>query len=422
MEPVKGKEEKDNDLSDISFCVELGKYLNSKESLDELLKIVKNKINKDISKIEKILLNLIIILNPKTQNYSSDINKLLIFKILKYLNDNKDKSPTNPMEIYNIFAQNFSNIPLYKLLFEIDNNLNGKEELYLELIIPFIPDKQINLIIKSLKSYIKDDEVKYIEEILNSLDLKLDKGFIFLKNILITIVNYHDRNLIQQINSTRNNYLSIQKNELLRCKKCYNLPQLILNEENKINIKYQCNHVEDKDILNPENIKNYKSKCCECDNDICIFYKNYLCSNCKCLLCSKCLQNHFNKCLTLFFIPSSDIGFICTDHNKKYEYFCTMCNINLCQKCKVEHEHYTKYSLKPLNKEEKQKVKNYALLDKKNNSLFTNLITLIISNDKYLNNIQFQYFFDNLLGKKICLKVDYLLSLEILLLINIIPN
>ena len=276
MEPAKGKEEKHNDLSTVSFCMELGKYLNSNESLDDLLKIVKNKINTDISKMEKILLNLIIILNPKTQNYSSDINKLLIFKILKYLNDNKDKSPTNPMEIYNIFAQIFSNIPLYKLLFENDNNLNGKEELYLEFIIPFIPDKQINLIIKSLKSYIKDDEVTYIEEILNSLDLKLDKGFIFLKNILITIVNYHDRNLIHEINNTRNNYLSIQKNELLRCKKCYNLPQLILNEENKINIKYQCNHVEDKDILNPENIKNYKSKCCECDNDICIFYKNYL--------------------------------------------------------------------------------------------------------------------------------------------------
>jgi hypothetical protein len=84
--------------------------------------------------------------------------------------------------------------------------LNGKEELYLEFIILFIPDKQINLIIKSLKSYIKDDEVTYIEEILNSLDLKLNKGFIFLKNILITIVNYHDRNLIQQINNTRNNY------------------------------------------------------------------------------------------------------------------------------------------------------------------------------------------------------------------------
>ena len=53
MEPAKGKEEKDNDLSAISFFMELGKYLNSKESLDELLKIVKNKINKDISKIEK---------------------------------------------------------------------------------------------------------------------------------------------------------------------------------------------------------------------------------------------------------------------------------------------------------------------------------------------------------------------------------
>ena len=81
--------------------------------------------------------------------------------------------------------------------------------------------------------------------------------------------------------------------------------------------------------------------------------------------CSKCLQNHFNKCLTLFFIPSSDIGFICTDHNKKYEYFHTICNMNLCQKCKVEHEHYTKYSLKPLNKEEKQKIEIYTLLDKK---------------------------------------------------------
>ena len=125
---------------------------------------------------------------------------------MKYLNDNKDKSPANPMEIYNIFAQIFRNIPLYKILFENDNNLNGKEELYLEFIILFIPDKQINLIIKSLKSYIKDDEVTYIEEILNSLDLKLNKGFIFLKNILITIVNYRDRNLIQQINNTRNNY------------------------------------------------------------------------------------------------------------------------------------------------------------------------------------------------------------------------
>jgi len=57
------------------------------------------------------------------------------------------------MEIYNIFAQIFSNIPLYKLLFENDNNLNGKEELYLELIIPFIPDKQINLIIYISEKY-----------------------------------------------------------------------------------------------------------------------------------------------------------------------------------------------------------------------------------------------------------------------------
>ena len=51
MEPTKGKEEKDNDLPTISFYMELGKYLNSKESLNEFLKIVKNKINKDISKI-----------------------------------------------------------------------------------------------------------------------------------------------------------------------------------------------------------------------------------------------------------------------------------------------------------------------------------------------------------------------------------
>ncbi len=41
MEPAKGKKEKDNDLSTISFGMELGKYLNSKELFDELLKIVK---------------------------------------------------------------------------------------------------------------------------------------------------------------------------------------------------------------------------------------------------------------------------------------------------------------------------------------------------------------------------------------------
>jgi hypothetical protein len=53
------------------------------------------------------------ILNPKTQNYSSDINKLLIFKILKYLNDIKEKGPANPMEKYNIFLSNFSAIFLF---------------------------------------------------------------------------------------------------------------------------------------------------------------------------------------------------------------------------------------------------------------------------------------------------------------------
>jgi len=53
MEPAKGKEEKDNDLSTISFYMELGKYLNSKESLDELFKIVKKKSIKIFQKLKK---------------------------------------------------------------------------------------------------------------------------------------------------------------------------------------------------------------------------------------------------------------------------------------------------------------------------------------------------------------------------------
>ena len=107
-----------------------------------------------------------------------------------------------------------------------------------------------------------------------------------------------------------------------------------MNEENKITIKYQYKHVEDNDILNPKNIWIINKNAVNVTM-IYVFFIKIIFSNCKCLLCSKCLQNHFNKCLTLFFIPSSDIGFICTVHNKKYEYFYTICNWIYAKKAKL---------------------------------------------------------------------------------------
>jgi len=391
----------DNPFSDIAFTIQLCNYFNCEDSLEVLLaKISQIKEQKGISKIERTLMQLILAVNPKTQAYKSGNNKDFIFLILKYLIEKKkNKLALNPVEVFNMCADFFHGIPLYGKLFEKDNNLNNKEESYLELIIPFIPDKQINLIMNVLKNYIKGEEVRFLEEVFKNINLNMEQSFSFLKQIIIGIIN-STGNLIQEIQNIKDNFLDNEKNDFLRCDKCFNFPVLILDSNKKITIRYSCGHFDEKDTLPTEKIINSRPKCFNCEKSLYIIHKNYLCSNCKNLLCNDCLQIHFNACLTLFYIPFDDVGTVCSDHNLKYDTFCSICNKNLCKECKQEHQHYSNYSKTSFVEEDKKKIENFLNSDNIDNDAYKKLIKLIISDEKYLKNLQFSYFLENLIEKK----------------------
>ena len=396
MKPSK----KNETSSEIVFKMQLSKYLDSDGTLDEFLKIITQLKDKEgISKIEKTILQLILALNPKAQAYKKLDNQELIFNIVRYLVEIKKNNFTpNPVEVFNIFSTFFYKDPLYKNLFDKEDNLNNKEESYLEMIIPFVPDKQINLIINVLKNYLEKDEIKFIEEVFKNLNLKIDKSYLFIKKILIGIINSND-NIIQEIQNIKDNFLDNEKNDYFRCDKCYNFPILYLDQDRKISIKYSCNHFEEKEILQPEKIQNSKPKCFNCEKCLHYIHKNYLCSNCKNLFCYDCLQIHFNECLTLFFIFFSDVGLICSDHNLKYVNFCPICDKNLCSECKEEHEHFSYYSKGSLDELDIKKIEDFINSDNISNDSYKNLIKLIISDKKYLENFQFHCFLTNLIGK-----------------------
>ena len=392
----------DDDPSlDITFTIQLCNYFNCEKTLEILLtKISQTIAQQGISKIERTLLQLILAVNPKTQSYNSGHNKDFIQIILKYLIEKKkNKLALNPVDVFNICANFFGGISLYRKLFEKDNNLINREELYLEMIIPFIPDKQINLTINVIKNKIKVEEVKFLEEVFKNINFKEESSFIFLKKIIIGIINSNG-NLIQEIQNIRDNFLDNEKNEFLRCDKCSNFPILFLDSNKKINIGYSCGHFNEKDPLQQEKIINSRPKCFNCQKSLYTIHRNYLCSNCKNLLCNECLQIHFNVCLTLFYIPFLDVGTICSEHNLDYDTFCSICNKNLCIRCKQEHQHYSNYSKSSFSGEDRKKIEDIINSDNINSIHCKKLIKLIISDQKYLNNLQFHYFLENLIEKK----------------------
>ena len=390
--------------SEIAFLVLLNNYLNCEANLDESLKkILVIKDMPGISKIEKTLLQLILDLNLKTKTYQTLDNKTLIIKLVKNLVDMKKKKlPINPVEILNIFAKVFSDNPLYIKLFETDNDLKNIEESYLEMIIPFVPDKQLSRIINIMKNYIGEDELKFVEKLLNEINFKIEQSFLFLKKIIIGVINSKE-NLKQQIQDIKDNFLNNEKNELFRCNKCYSFPILYTDENDStktVKIKYLCDHFQACEILEPEKIMNAKPQCYHCNKVLNTIHHNYLCSNCKNLVCNNCKQIHFDSCLTLFFIPFSEVGLICSEHNKKYEIFCSICEKNLCSLCKQEHEHFSNYSKTSFGLIDKNKIEDYIHSSSKINDYYKKLIHLIISENKYLDNLQFHYFLENLIEKK----------------------
>ena len=393
------------DPTDLDYSKKLSIYLNSEGSLDKLFKEAEKKLNKEETlKIEKILLKLIKEVNPQTKVYKSKANKLLVIKILKYLSEKKtNKQSVDPIEVFYLLKEYYSKDPLYQYLFEKESNLTNNEVFYLEIIIPFLYDKNISLIINMLKNYLKEEDINFIREEITEINLRSYKGFIFLRKIILCVINSNG-NLKQNFQDMKKNYMDNEKNEFLRCNKCFNFPMLFLDANKKISIKYSCEHLGEKEILKPEMIQNIKPKCFNCEKYLFETYKNFLCSNCKNIFCKDCLQIHFKKCLSLFYIPLSEVGLICSDHNSPYVTFCSICKMNLCARCKEEHFHY---SNKPENslailiiKDVIKDIKKYIESDDIIDNCYKELIKAIISDNKYLNNFQFICFFFDLLGKK----------------------
>ena len=373
-------------------------------SLDSINDIIFRKINNDdsTSKFEKIVLQLIMDLNLKNLSNVTEDNQLLILKILDYMISMKKIGPPKPVEIYNIFVGIFSQIPLKKYLFD-SVNLEGKEELYLKLIMPIIVNKNIQRMIQVLnneKLFTKEN-IQSIQDKLEDLDLTNYKSYIFLAEILLKIIKSTNENIIEEIEKTLKDHLDNDKNDFLHCKICFNFPQLFIEKEkNKFYINYACDHVARTDILNPADIINYKIKCSCCDKNLLFFYKNFLCSKCKKIICKKCTLKHFNECLPLFFLPLSEVGLKCVEHNRKYTLFCDKCEFNMCDLCKNEHHHYSNYNSKIMNEEDRKKISNIIDGDKINNKIIVEFIKKIIFDSAYLRNLQFQHFFDELLNKQ----------------------
>ena len=231
-------------------------YLNldlETESLDIIMKTLDKKINsnKNITKMEKLLLQLIKVINPSSQTSKQDINQLLIIKIIEYLNNTKEiNSKVDPEKVYNILNNVFKGTDFGKVFFPEKMELNEKIESYLELVFQYIPSNQIELIINFLKTKFQPKEVEYVQNILDGLNNRNKKSLEFLKDIILIIINYSEIDFIKELEDVKEKYIREEKNELLRCNICYSLPIIEINKNKEISIKYKCEHIPEKDILN----------------------------------------------------------------------------------------------------------------------------------------------------------------------------
>jgi len=392
---------KDENNPKIALNIMLSDYLNTSGEIPELIQIMRSKIKKsDTVNIDDIIMRMLIYLDSQNKLLNTYIISKLVLPLLTYIKANKTEYKQNIVQIFNLFSNYWEEDSTLKALF--DKSVNQLEKvqlgLYLDILIPFIFDKNISSIISILNNHLENNLTKQINTVIDGLETKSAKALEFLRNILFIIVKFKE-NSLQRINEYVQEYRNQEKNEFLRCRICADFPILKLDENKTISIKYSCNHCEESNI-NPNDIRNLKLECFGCEQQILFIKKAFLCSNCKHLFCSNCKQNHFIKCLTIFFIPLTDIGLICHDHNKRFETFCSICNKNLCSFCKDEHEHYSNYSEKWTFKEYKEKTDIYLQTGKKIEEPYISLVKLILSDDKYLANFQFGYFIKNLLGEK----------------------
>ena len=444
-ENEKREENKENP---IAFYSLLKGILNMTDiSKDNLEKVIFNYLeSKKLTNLEKKLFELLLYLNPEKKNYNSPHNRKLLYQIMNLLlikkgnkkiirqikgpeetkknandinnyqkvldikqNKNLNKMEEevnneliNSEEIIQICKDAFETEKLIYMLFEDIMDISNKEQ-YLEMILLFVPDREIQQILKVIKKYLKDENTKEIyesfEKIFRIINLKTENGFRFLKGALIKFTE-DKKECIKSIKILESKFI-MEENKDLRCTKCFHLPSFSRNDDGIINIRYKCSHIEAKEKSDIQEIKDFKFKC-NCNKLVIECNKNFLCSNCKMIVCTLCSKEHFEKCASIFFIPIHDIDNICYEHNEKYEYYCGICEINLCDKCKKEHYHYVEKEKDIyLDKDNLNKFKDIIAKDTKNDKNIISAINNIIIGNKYERNFQFIHFSRKIIGNDI---------------------
>ena len=76
-----------------------------------------------------------------------------------------------------------------EILFVERSRFIHKEEIFLELVIPLISANQIDALNAALKTKWRKPELEFIQKVLNGLNIKIGKTYLFLRNIILKIIS-----------------------------------------------------------------------------------------------------------------------------------------------------------------------------------------------------------------------------------------
>ena len=389
-----------------------------------------SKTNQDLSYLENIFLQLFLNLNPNEQNFKSDINRKLVINLLRYLSsikqsnlkakinigDNQNEESINKIEseisnvpgkvyvinadeILKMLTEIYENDKLYKILFtELDKI--SKKEVYLAMILLFLPDKQTQKIIQVASHYLKEENKKeiidFFQDIFRRINLKSEQGFQYFKEVIMLFLD-NKSHFIERFPEIEKKY--VINNFELRCKRCYTLPFFSINSQKQIIVTYKCGHLKKKESDDLQGIYDAKLKCL-CNKLLLCSNIYYICSVCKNIICPVCSSEHFEKCLSIFNVQNNLIDCTCLEHNKKFDAYCESCKVSLCEKCCKEHHHFVEIE-KP-HTFNSQDLNNFIAKineNKKTEKCVISAIEFIIRENIYKNNIPFIHFMKEILGE-----------------------
>ena len=137
-------------------------------------------------------------------------------------------------------------------------NIPNKEQ-YLEMIILFIPDREIQQILKVIKKYLQDENDKEIyesfEKIFRIINLKTENGFRLIRGALIKFIE-DKKEFIKYLKKLESKF-TMEENKDLRCTKCFHLSFFSNNADGTLNIRYKCCNIEIKENSKIQEIKYY---------------------------------------------------------------------------------------------------------------------------------------------------------------------